>query len=113
MPSPAIRRPLAVRLFTGALLAVSLSACASVKFERDTMTSGTFTSTGVAFTFLSIDMPKQAIDIARENVSDARQPNTEITEAGVWPYLGWFDWALDIIGVRWAKVSGTWGFPPE
>jgi hypothetical protein len=108
-------RPLLGGFWLAASLAVatSLSSCASVEFTRETATSGTFVSTGVGFTFFSIDMPKSAIDIARENASDARQPNTQITEAGVWPYLGWFDWLLDIVGVRYAKVSGTWGFPPE
>ena len=114
MDQASTRRPRrAVRLLGAATLALSLTACASVEFQRDTQTSGTFVSKGFAFTFLSIDMPKRAIDIARENASDARQPNTVVTEAGVWPYLGWFDWMLDIVGVRWATVSGTWGFPPE
>lgn len=106
-------RQSAARFAAGALLVASLTGCASVQFDRETTTSGTFTSSGVAFTFLSIDMPKRAIDIARENVSDARQPNTQVTDASVWPYLGWFDWVLDIVGVRYARVSGTWGFPPE
>jgi hypothetical protein len=99
-------------LLAGLVLALG-SSCASVSFERDTLTSGTFESTGLAFTILSIDLPKAAIDIARENASDARQPNTQITEASVYPYLGWFDWVLDIIGLRYASVSGTWGFEPE
>lgn len=94
-------------------LSLGASSCASVEFNRETETSGTFAATGVGFTFLSIDMPKGAMDIARENVSDARQPNTQITDATVWPYLGWFDWVLDIVGVRYASISGTWGFPPE
>ena len=98
-------------LFATLLLGVTAS-CASVSFERETLTSGTFESTGVAFTILSIDLPKSAIDIARENASDARQPNTQITDAKVIPYLGWFDWLLDIVGVRYAKVEGTWGFAP-
>ena len=64
-------------LFATLLLGVTAS-CASVSFERETLTSGTFESTGVAFTILSIDLPKSAIDIARENASDARQPNTPL-----------------------------------
>jgi len=99
-------------LFAGLLLGATAS-CASVSFERETLTSGTFESSGLAFTILSIDLPKSAIDIARENASDARQPNTQVTDAKVLPYLGWFDWVLDIVGVRYAEVSGTWGFPPE
>jgi len=65
------------------------------------------------FELLKHFVSKGAMDIARENASDARQPNSVITEATVWPYLGWFDWLLDIVGVRYASVSGTWGFPPE
>ncbi len=105
--------PAPKRLLLAALLVAGTASCASVSFERETLTSGTFESTGLAFTILSIDLPKSAIDIARENASDARQPNTQITEAKVIPYLGWFDWLLDIVGVRYAKVSGTWGFEPE
>jgi len=101
------------KLATWALALCTLTSCASVEFQRETQTSGTFESSGFAFTILSIDLPESAIDIARENASDARQPNTEITDASVWPYLGWFDWLLDIVGVRFATVSGTWGFPPE
>lgn len=101
------------KLAAWAFALCSLTSCASVEFQRDTTTSGTFTSSGIALTLLSIDLPKAAIDIARENASDARQPNTQITDATVWPYLGWFDWLLDIVGVRYATVSGTWGFPPE
>ncbi len=101
------------RLAGWALALCALCSCASVEFTRETTSSGTFESTGLAFTILSIDLPKGAMDIARENASDARIPNTEITEATVWPHLGWFDWLLDIVGVRYARVSGTWGFPPE
>ena len=52
-------------------------------------------------------------DIARENISDARQPNIVITRASVWPDLGWFDWIFQILGVRKSVIEGTWGFPPE
>ncbi|MDG1499997.1 MAG: hypothetical protein P8N31_09665 [Planctomycetota bacterium] len=90
-----------------------LGSCASVEFHKNTTTSGTFESTGLAVTILSIDLPKGALDIARENASDARQPNTVITDAGVFPYFGPLDWLLDIIGIRYATVSGTWGFLPE
>lgn len=113
---PARPRSSAPSVLAPVLAAVVLglgSSCASVSFERETATSGTFESTGLAFTILSIDLPKSAIDIARENASDARQPNTQITDATVTPYLGWFDWLLDIVGVRYARVSGTWGFEPE
>lgn len=88
-----------------------LGSCASVEFHRDTATSGTFEATGWAFTLFSHDFPKSALDIARENVSDARQQNVVVTEASVWPDLWIFDWVFEIIGVRRARVAGTWGFP--
>src|SRR5262245_43098851 len=58
-----------------ALVALAACSCASVEFHRDTETSGTFVSTGWAFTFFSHDIPASALNIARENASDARQPN--------------------------------------
>ena len=96
-----------------ACLAALAGSCASVEFHRDTETSGTFVSSGWAFTIVSHDIPKSALNIARENASDARQPNMVVEEATVTPYLGVFDVLLDIIGVRHARVSGTWGFRPE
>ena len=99
----------------GALAAaiLALASCASVSFSRETQTSGTFESTGFAFTILSIDVPKGALDIARENAADANLAHMVVREVTVIPNLGWFDWLLDIIGFRWAKVQGTWGFSPE
>jgi hypothetical protein len=96
-----------------AALALLLPACASVKFERTTETSGTFESRGMAFTLLSIDIPKSALNIARENAADANLPNMEVHEARVRPHLGGLDWLLDIIGVRRAHIRGTWGFDGE
>jgi hypothetical protein len=102
---------------TGTLLVASLLAlsasCASIRFERTTETSGTFESKGRAFTLLSIDLPKSAINIARENAADANLPNMVVHEATIRPHLGWFDWMLDIIGYRWAYIRGTWGFEEE
>ena len=99
------------------LLAVSLGSglvsCASLEFEQDTQTSGTFVSKGMAFTILAVDIPKTAEQIARENAADANMPNTIVQEATIFPYLGWFDWLLDVIGIRWARIKGTWGFPGE
>jgi hypothetical protein len=83
-----------------------------VEFRRDSTTSGTFVSTGWSFTILSYDIPKGALKIARENASDARQPNMIVEDAVVIPHLGRFDVLLDILSVRYARVSGTWGFPP-
>lgn len=111
MPTPPSRTPRFTRALACALLA--LASCASVSFERETQTSGRFRSTGFAFTILSIDLPKGALDIARENAADANLAHMVVQEVTVIPNLGWFDWLLDIVGVRWAKVEGTWGFAPE
>jgi hypothetical protein len=106
-----MRKIAAQRPLIAGVLAL-LSSCASVEFKRDSQTSGTFVSTGWSFTILSYDLPKGALKIARENASDARQPNMVVTDATVVPYLGPFDVLLDIISIRYARVIGTWGFPP-
>ena len=111
------RRPrLHLRWVCVALLCASasgaLGSCANLSFERDTTTSGTFQSSATAVTLLSFDLPKGAMLIARENVSDANLANMVVTETKVVPYLGPFDFLLDIIGVRWARVKGTWGVAP-
>lgn len=103
---PRIPRFVACGLFV--LLA---SACASLEFERDTQTSGTFTSRGWAFTILSFDIPKTAEQIARENASDANLANMQVTDLFVAPWLGPVDWLLDILGIRYCRIDGTWGFP--
>ena len=59
------------------------------------------------------DFPKQAIDIARENASDANLANMQVTETFKAPDLGWFNWILEIISVRYARLAGTWGFSGE
>lgn len=91
-------------------LSLLAPACASVSLERSTKTSGTYESVGWAFTLFTIDMPSGALDIARENAADFHLANTTETYAKVTPDLGWFNWVLDIISVRRAKVKGTWGF---
>lgn len=91
------------------LVPLVLASCANVKFERDTQTSGTFKSTGFAVTLFSFDLPKGALLIARENASDANLANVIVTKTTVFPYLGSMDWLIDIIGVRWAVVRGTFG----
>ena len=48
--------------------------------------------------------------IARENASDANLANMVVQETTVFPYLGPFDFLFDIIGIRFARVTGTWGF---
>ena len=101
-----------IRLLGAVALGLASSACASVEFARTSTTSGTFESSGWSVTILSYDLPKSALKIATENASDARQPNMVIEEATVVPHLGRFDILLDILSVRYARVSGTWGFPP-
>ena len=96
-----------------AALVLALTSCASVRFTRETKTSGTYVSTGLALTVISIDLPKSALQIARENASDAGLANMTVEDVRIVPYLGWFDWLLDILGVRWARVSGRWGFPGD
>jgi len=93
------------------LLPLLVASCASLHIERDTATSGRFVSKGIAFTIASIDLPKPAIDIARENASDAKLQNMQVEKLTVFPYLGWGDWLLDLIGIRYARISGTWGYP--
>lgn len=105
---PRAPRPALVALV--ALLCVP--GCASVEFTRETETSGRFRSSGLALTVFGYDFPSGALQIARDNASDARQPNTVVTSQRVFPYLGPVDWILDILSVRWARISGTWGFKP-
>lgn len=95
------------------LLALALGSCSSVSFKRDTPTSGTFSSSAFTFTVLSFDFPGHAVEVARANASDARQPNTIVTNETILPYLGPLDWLLDIISFRYASCEGTWGFPSE
>jgi hypothetical protein len=107
MSAPALRP---TRL---ALIAVLCApGCASLEFTRETETSGRFRSSGLALTVFGYDFPSGALQIARDNASDARQPNTVVTSQRVFPYLGSADWILDILSVRWARISGTWGFAP-
>jgi hypothetical protein len=91
------------------LASATFSSCANLTFERDTETSGTFESSGFAVTLISFDLPKGAMLIARENASDANLANMIVTDTVVFPYLGPFDWILDIVGARYARVRGTWG----
>lgn len=84
-----------------------------MEFTRDTQTSGHFEARARSFTILSWDLPMAAIDIARENVSDARRPNIRIEESSVRPNWGQYNWILDILSVRKAVIRGTWGFEGE
>lgn len=92
------------------LALASLASCASIDITRETQTSGRFESTGTAFTILSIDLPKPALNIARDNAADARLTNMQVTDIERTPDLGSWDWLLDILGVRYVRIVGTWGF---
>ncbi|MFO1010417.1 MAG: hypothetical protein U1F29_10185 [Planctomycetota bacterium] len=106
------RLPRRARALAACVAALCLtSACASLEFRRDTQTSGTFTSRGWSFTILSFDIPKTAEQIARENASDANLANTQVTDVLVVPWFGPLDWLLDILGIRYCRIDGTWGFP--
>lgn len=107
----AVIPPRSWRLALGVLSLSLLGSCASLEFDRETATSGTFRSSAWCFTFLSFDLPSPAVVVARNNAADAGQPNTEATYQKVVPYLGWFDFLLEIVGVRYAVVKGTWGYP--
>lgn len=98
------------RGLTAAALTLPIAACANLSFDRTTETSGTFESTGVALTLFAVDFPKGALQIARENASDANLANLQVETVKVVPYFGPFDWLLDIVGVRYAKITGTWGY---
>ena len=105
-------RPRQKRGLFAVLVAVLVSSCASLDFQRTTETSGTFTSSAVAFTILSYDVPAPAQSIARGNAADSGRPELVIEDEVVFPYLWRLDWLLDIISIRYARVSGTWGTPP-
>ncbi|MFT5290047.1 MAG: hypothetical protein ACI8QS_001069 [Planctomycetota bacterium] len=93
------------------LLLCIVPGCTSVNVERDSLTTGTYTSRAWSFTLLNQDIPRPALMIARSNAADIQRPDMRITEEWVAPNLLWFDWIADIIGFRVAKVSGTWGLP--
>lgn len=106
--SPRLQRLLPILVLTG-----MLSACATISFERETETSGTFNSEAWAFTIFAWDFPKESIQTARDNVFDAGLSNLEVTSVRTTPYLGWWDWLLDIVGLRKTVLTGTWGFSGE
>lgn len=103
-------RPFGAHCVFSVLIAVSLSACASVSFERLTATSGTFKSTAWSMTVIQVDFPKGAIMVARENASDSNLANMVVEDVTQIPSWGPLDWLFDIFSIRYASVSGTWGF---
>jgi hypothetical protein len=85
------------------------SACATLKFEPTDARGGTFRSTALSFSFLGHDLPQSALLLARANASDSQLPNLVVTHEHVFPYFWKLDFLLDILSVRWATVSGTYG----
>jgi hypothetical protein len=109
---PRMHRMLALTLAVS-LTVLATGGCSSLSFKRNTETSGTFKATGWSVTFFSYDFPERAIDIARENASDANLPHMKVLTARVWPHLGPLDFLIELIGFRYARISGTWGFDGE
>lgn len=93
------------------LSALFLFGCASVEFERTEREAGTFHSSAWCLTFLGIDLPSNALMTARANASDSALPNMEVVSETRRPYLGRFNWILNLFSIRFASVEGTWGFP--
>ncbi|MBK7645242.1 MAG: hypothetical protein IPJ19_19720 [Planctomycetes bacterium] len=96
-----------------ALLLASLFAvcgCSGLSFQRETETSGTFSSWGASVTLLAVDLPKSALQIARENASDSNLANMQVEKVLIVPDFGGFNWILDIFSLRYARIQGTWGF---
>ena len=96
-----------------ALLYVSLlfscASCASVDFEPTGESRGSFRSSALAFTLLGKDYPQSAVLLARANASDSQLPNLVVEREQIFPYLWKLDFLLDIICVRYATVTGTYG----
>ena len=97
----------------GLLLVCVSPACASLHVDATSATTGKYTSSALAITIFAFDLPSPALEMARNNAADIGQPNLLVERETVFPYLGRLDWLLDIISIRFARVSGTWGYPPE
>ena len=93
-------------------LPMALVACAGVAFERNGPETGTFRSSAWSFTILSYDLPQHALEAARANASDSALPNLIVERETVLPYLGPLDFLLDILGIRYARVTGSFGYRP-
>lgn len=90
-----------------------VTGCASVDFKRTDTDAGTFRSSAWSFSLLGLDLPSNALMIARANASDSAMVNMEVTAETQRPYLGRFNWILNILSIRFARVEGTWGFPSQ
>jgi hypothetical protein len=98
------------RWILAALLLAASQSCASVSFERLTETSGTFKATGWSVTIIQLDFPKDALMVARENASDSNLANMVVEDVTRVPSWKPLDWLFDLFSIRYASVSGTWGF---
>lgn len=103
------RTSLPLTLLAACLLFLA-SSCSSVEFTRDSQSSGTFVATGTSFTLFGTDLPRSALNQARENASDSGQHNLVVTRVDVWPYLGPFEFLMEILSIRYARIEGTWGY---
>lgn len=103
------RAAMRARLGLGVLLAFLVSSCASLSFEPVDSGRGTFTSRALAFTFLGHDYPQSAILLARANASDSGLPALEVEQEHIFPYFWKLDFLLDVISVRYASISGSYG----
>jgi len=97
------------RLAIGVLLGFLGSSCASLDFEPTDAGRGTFKSRAVAFTFLGQDFPQSAILLARANASDSGLPAMEVESEFIFPYFWKLDFVLDVLSVRYASISGSYG----
>jgi len=61
-------------------------------------------------TLIQIDFPKGALMVARENASDSNLANMVVEDVTQVPDFGPLNWLFDLFSIRYASVSGTWGF---
>jgi hypothetical protein len=78
-------------------------------FDPETEDRGIFRSSALAFTFLGRDYPQSAILLARANAADSQLPNLVVQSEHVFPYFWRLDFLLDVISLRYATVSGSYG----
>ena len=56
---------------------------------------------------------RHGVQLDELKVGPNRGPRVVVEEVIVTPYLGPLDFLMEIISVRYAKITGTWGFPPN
>jgi hypothetical protein len=99
-------RALSLCVLLGALASAS---CASLSLTPTDEHAGTFRSTALTFTFLGRDYPQSAVLLARANAADSALPNLVVGREWIFPYFWKLDFLLDVISIRWASVSGSYG----